>query len=328
MIPSAEKPFFGLSVAVLIPCHNEGATIAKVVGDFRMHLPFADVYVYDNNSSDNTVEQAESAGAIVRHEARQGKGHVVRRMFSDIDADIYLMVDGDDTYDATAATTMAELMIGEGLDLVNGVRIADSSTAYRPGHKLGNKLLSGIVKHIFGRGISDMLSGYRVFSNRFVKTFPMMSRGFEIETELTVHALELEMPIGEVSGKFTERAQGSESKLNSIRDGRRILSMIGRLWMNERPFTVLGGAAVLFALTSLGLAWPIFVEYAQTGLVPRLPTAALSASMMSVAFMLALVGLVLELITRGRQESKRMQYLAVPGVLSRIRKVGNLPLDE
>ncbi len=328
MNPSAEKPFFGLSVAVLIPCHNEGATIAKVVGDFKMNLPFADVYVYDNNSSDNTVEQAEAAGAIVRHEARQGKGHVVRRMFSDIDADIYLMVDGDDTYDASAATEMTKLMIGEGLDLVNGVRIADSSTAYRPGHKLGNKMLSGIVKHIFGRGISDMLSGYRVFSNRFVKTFPMMSRGFEIETELTVHALELEMPIGEVVGKFTERAQGSESKLNSIRDGRRILSTIGRLWMNERPFTVLGGAAVLFALTSLGLAWPIFVEYAQTGLVPRLPTAVLSASMMSVAFLLALVGLILDLITRGRQESKRMQYLAVPGVLSRVRKVGNLPIDE
>ncbi len=267
-------------------------------------------------SYDVIVAQAHAAGAIVRGEPRQGKGHVVRRMFSDVDADVYIMVDGDDIYDASAAPDMINRMIDEGLDSVNGVRIAESTSAYRPGHKFGNKMLSGIVQTIFGRGTTDMLSGYGVFSNRFVKTFPMMSRGFEVETELMVHALELQMPIGEVPGRFKDRPDGSESKLNSVRDGVRILKTIARLWSQERPFAVLGGTAVMFALVSLLLATPVFVEYFQTGLVPRLPTAILSASMMSIAFLLALVGRILDLITRGRQESKRMQYLAVPGVLS------------
>lgn len=312
-----DPPFMGLSLAVLVPSYNEEAAIATVVKDFKDHLPTADIYVYDNNSTDDTVTEARAAGAIVRSEPRQGKGHVVRRMFSDVDADIYIMVDGDDTYDASAAPDMVNRMIEEGLDLVNGMRVAENTSAYRPGHKFGNKMLSGIVQTIFGRGTTDMLSGYRVFSNRFVKTFPMMSRGFEVETELTVHALELQMPIGEVPGKFKDRAEGSESKLNSIRDGVRILKTIARLWSQERPFAVLGSAAAVFALMSLVLAAPVFLEYFQTGLVPRLPTAVLSATMMSSAFLLALVGRILDLITKGRQESKRMQYLAVPGVLSK-----------
>jgi glycosyltransferase involved in cell wall biosynthesis len=224
-----EPRFGGLSIAVLIPCYNEATAIDKVVRDFAKALPQADIYVYDNNSTDGTAEVATAAGAIVRREPRQGKGHVVRRMFADVEADIYLMVDGDDTYDASAAPEMVARMVDEGLDLVNGVRIAGTQTAYRPGHKLGNRVLSGLVQSIFGRGTTDMLSGYRVFSRRFVKTFPMMSRGFEIETELTVHSLELDMPTGEVPGAFKDRAEGSESKLNSIRDGVRILSTITKL---------------------------------------------------------------------------------------------------
>ncbi|WP_420558702.1 glycosyltransferase family 2 protein [Roseovarius sp.] len=305
----------GLRVAVLIPCFNEAAAIGTVVRDFSAALPQADIYVYDNNSSDGTAEVAARAGAIVRREPRQGKGHVVRRMFADVEADIFVMVDGDDTYDAAAAPAMVSRLADEGLDLVNGVRVAGTDTAYRPGHKLGNQVLSGLVRTIFGRGSSDMLSGFRVFSRRFVKTFPMMSRGFEIETELTVHALELGMPTAEVPGRFKDRPDGSESKLNSIRDGLRILSTITRLLKQERPFLVFSTIASVFAIMSLTLAGPVFAEYFATGLVPRLPTAVLSASLMILAFLMGAVGLILDTVTRGRQEAKRMQYLSVPGVL-------------
>ncbi|MDR9394616.1 MAG: glycosyltransferase family 2 protein [Roseovarius sp.] len=315
----AQPGIDALEIAVLIPCHNEAAAIGTVVRDFRAALPDARIYVYDNNSSDNTAAVARAAGAIVRREPRQGKGHVVRRMFADIEADIYVMVDGDDTYDASRAPEMVGHMVADGLDLVNGVRVAGSDTAYRPGHALGNRVLSGLVGTIFGRGTSDMLSGYRVFSRRFVKTFPMMARGFEIETELTVHSLELDMPTGEVPGRFKDRAEGSESKLNSIRDGLRILSTISKLLKQERPLPVFGGLAVAFALLSLGLAWPVFTEYFATGLVPRLPTAVLSASIMILAFLLGVAGLILDTVTRGRQETKRMRYLSVPGVLSRLQ---------
>ena len=314
---AAPVPRFGaLSIAVLIPCYNEAAAIGTVVGDFRKALPEADIYVYDNNSTDGTAEIAAEAGAIVRREPRQGKGHVVRRMFADVEADIFLMVDGDDTYDASAAPQMVARMVSEGLDLVNGVRVAGSETAYRPGHKLGNRVLSGLVRSIFGRGSSDMLSGYRVFSRRFVKTFPMMSRGFEIETELTVHSLELDMPTAEVPGHFKDRAEGSESKLNSIRDGVRILSTITKLLKQERPLPVFGALAGGLALLSVALSLPIFAEYFTTGLVPRLPTAVLSTSIMLLAFLMGAVGLILDTVTRGRQETKRMRYLSVPGVLS------------
>jgi hypothetical protein len=304
-----------LRVAVLIPCYNEAAAIGTVVSDFRAALPQADIYVYDNNSSDGTADVAAAAGAIVRREPRQGKGHVVRRMFADVEADIFVMVDGDDTYDATAAPAMVARLADEGLDLVNGVRVAGTDTAYRPGHKLGNQVLSGLVQAIFGRGSSDMLSGFRVFSRRFVKTFPMMSRGFEIETELTVHALELDMPTAEVPGRFKDRPDGSESKLNSIRDGLRILSTITKLLKQERPFLVFSTIASVFAITALTLAGPVLAEYFATGLVPRLPTAVLSASLMILAFLMGAVGLILDTVTRGRQETKRMQYLSVPGVL-------------
>lgn len=308
-----------LSVAVLIPCFNEAAAIGKVVREFRVALPGADIYVYDNNSTDGTAQVAREAGAIVRQEPRQGKGHVVRRMFADVEADVFVMVDGDDTYDAASAPAMVEKLVAEGLDLVNGVRVAESQTAYRPGHKLGNRALSGLVQMIFGHGATDMLSGYRVFSRRFVKTFPMMSRGFEIETELTVHALELDMPMGEVAGPFKDRAEGSESKLNSLRDGMRILRTIVRLLKQERPLPFFGGFALIFAALSLGLAWPVVAEFLQTGLVPRLPTAVLSASIMILAFLFGAVGLILDTVTRGRQETKRMQYLVVPGILSELR---------
>lgn len=315
-----QEPLYGgLSVAVLIPCYNEAAAIGQVVRDFSAALPGAEIYVYDNNSTDGTAQVAAEAGAIVRHEPRQGKGHVVRRMFADVEADIFVMVDGDDTYDASTAPQMVARMLIEGLDLVNGVRVAGTETAYRPGHKLGNKALSGLVQMIFGRGATDMLSGYRVFSRRFVKTFPMMSRGFEIETELTVHSLELDMPTGEVPGRFKERPEGSESKLNSIRDGLRILSTITRLLKQERPLPVFATLAVMLALGSLGFAWPVFSEYFTTGLVPRLPTAVLSASIMILAFLSVAVGLILDTVTRGRQEQKRMRYLSVPGVLGRIQ---------
>lgn len=308
-----------LDIAVLIPCYNEAQAIATVVRDFRAALPGATIYVYDNNSTDGTAEVARAAGALVRQEPRQGKGHVVRRMFADIEADIYVMVDGDDTYDASKAPDMVGAMLRDGLDLVNGVRVAQSETAYRPGHAFGNKMLSGLVQTIFGRGTSDMLSGYRVFSRRFVKSFPMMSRGFEIETELTVHSLELNMPVGEVPGRFTDRAEGSQSKLNSIGDGFRILSTITKLLKQERPLPVFGAAALLLALLSLGLATPVVLEFVATGLVPRLPTAVLSASIMILAFLSLAVGLVLDTVTRGRQEVKRMQYLAQPGVLATLQ---------
>ncbi|MCT4609171.1 MAG: glycosyltransferase family 2 protein [Pelagimonas sp.] len=309
--------FDALEIAVLIPCYNEGEAIAKVVKDFRAALPQATVYVYDNNSTDETVVRARAAGAVVRHEPRQGKGHVVRRMFADIEADVYLMVDGDDTYDASAAPELIRKMTSEGLDLVNGTRSAISQTAYRPGHKFGNMMLSGLVQKIFGRGTTDMLSGYRVFSNRFVKSFPIMSRGFEIETELTVHALELQMPMGEAQTAFQDRPEGSESKLNSIRDGIRILRTIMRLARQERPLWFFSLFAAVFAAASLALAAPVIAEFVSTGLVPRLPTAVLSASLMIIAFLSSAVGMILDLVTRARQEAKRMQYLSIPGVLSK-----------
>lgn len=317
--PQAAHEAAELSIAVLVPCHNEASAIGKVVADFRAALPRADIFVYDNNSTDGTAAVAAEAGAVVRHEPRQGKGHVVRRMFADIDADIFVLVDGDDTYDAVSAPVMIDKLVTEGLDLVNGVRVAGTQSAYRPGHELGNKALSGLVRKVFGRGATDMLSGYRVMTRRFVKSFPMASQGFEIETELTVHSLELDMPVGEVAGPFRDRAEGSVSKLNTIRDGVRILSMIVRLLQQERPLAVYGGCAIVMAAVSLGLGIPLFIEFFETGLVPRLPTAILAASTMLLAFFLAAVGLILNTVTRGRWENKRMRYLSVPGIHSQMQ---------
>lgn len=314
-VPNAAQD---LSIAVLIPCYNEAAAIENVVKDFAQALPDATIYVYDNNSTDQTAELAAKAGAVVRTEPRQGKGYVVRRMFADIEADIYVMVDGDDTYGASAAPDMVAKLVSEGLDIVNGARDPNHQGAYRPGHEFGNKMLSGIVKTIFGQGARDMLSGYRIFSRRFVKTFPMMARGFEIETELTIHSLELNMPMGEVIVPFKDRPVGSESKLNSIRDGIRILLTITRMLKQERPLQVFSAVAALFCLTALGLGIPVISEFFATGLVERLPTAVLSASLMLLAALSLSVGLILDTVTRGRQESKRMMYLSVPGVLGKL----------
>ena len=304
--------FPSLHIAVLVPCYNEEAAIGKVVTDFRAALPTADIYVYDNNSKDRTVGVARAAGAEVRSETQQGKGYVVRRMFADIDADIYVLVDGDDTYDAAAAPTLIQHLLDQHLDMVNGARITEIEAAYRPGHRFGNVLLTTIVAKIFGNRIGDMLSGFRVFSRRFVKSFPALSGGFEIETELTVHALELAMPISEVKIAYKDRPVGSASKLRTFRDGFRILKMIMILVKEERPlafFTAL--SAGLMALAVI-LVVPVIVTYVEIGLVPRLPTAVLSTGITLLAFLSLSSGFVLDTVTRGRREMKRLHYLSIP----------------
>jgi glycosyltransferase involved in cell wall biosynthesis len=300
-------------VAVLIPCYNEATTIGGVVSDFMRALPSAAVYVYDNNSTDETVRLAAAAGAIVRKEPLQGKGNVVRRMFADVEADVYVLVDGDGTYDAESATHMVGLLLHESLDLVNGARVATSDGAYRMGHAFGNKLLTGTVAAIFGTRIRDMLSGYRVLSRRFVKSFPALATGFETETELTVHALELRLPMAEVDTPYRERPAGSASKLRTFRDGFRILRTIVLLLKEERPlaFFSCGGAAM--ALTAVLLAWPLLTNYLETGLVPRFPTAILATGLVILAFMSFVAGLVLDTVTLGRREIKRLHYLALRG---------------
>ena len=301
------------SVAVLVPCYNEAAAIHKVVTDFKAALPKATVYVYDNNSTDDTIAVARSAGAIVRTEKMRGKGNVVRRMYADIEADIYVLVDGDDTYEAMAARAMVDRLWTEQLDMINGQRITDIEAAYRPGHKLGNVVLTGIVRKIFGDPISDMLSGYRVMSRRFVKSFPTIAEGFGIETEMTVHALQLRMPIAEMPTAYKDRPPGSASKLRTYRDGVLILSTIVGLVKQELPMAFFGGIAGVLALISLILAYPIFIEFARTGLVPRFPTAIAATGFMLAAFLSLTSGVILDSVTRGRWEVKRLQYLALKG---------------
>jgi glycosyltransferase involved in cell wall biosynthesis len=298
-------------VAVLVPCYNEERAIAKVVADFRAALPQAAVYVYDNNSSDGTVAAAQAAGAVVRRETYQGKGHVVRRMFNDVEADVYVLVDGDATYDAMSAPAMVARLIADRLDMMVATRVDKEDAAYRRGHRTGNLLLTGLVAHLFGRAFTDMLSGYRVFSRRFVKSFPILSGGFEIETELTVHALELELPIGEMATPYYARPSGSASKLSTWSDGFRILGMLLKLYRAERPLPFFGAFGVAMALISVGFAIPIFVTYVQEGLVPRLPTAVLSTGLMLLAFLSVAVGLILDTVTRGRREAKLIAYLAL-----------------
>jgi glycosyltransferase involved in cell wall biosynthesis len=298
-------------VAVLVPCYNEEGAIAKVVADFHAALPDAALYVYDNNSTDGTVAVAEKAGATVRHETYQGKGHVVRRMFNDVEADVYVLVDGDATYDAASARAMVTKLIDERLDMVVATRVDRDPGAFRPGHRLGNRLLTGFVAHVFGRSITDMLSGYRVFSRRFVKSFPVLSGGFEIETELTVHALELELPVGEIATPYFSRTGGSVSKLSTWGDGFRILWTVFRLYRAERPLSFFGGMGLALAIVSIGLAVPIFITYVQEGLVPRLPTAVLSTGLMLLAFLCFACGLILDTVTRGRRELKLLAYLAL-----------------
>jgi glycosyltransferase involved in cell wall biosynthesis len=298
------------SIAVLVPCYNEEAAIGKVVADFRSALPDAAIYVYDNNSTDRTVEAAAKAGATVRREQHQGKGRVVRRMFTDVDADIYVLVDGDATYDAPSAPAMIEKLVSERLDMVCAVRIDREEAAYRIGHRAGNRLLTGFVAHVFGETFTDMLSGYRVFTRRFVKSFPVLSGGFEIETELTVHALELELPVGELKTPYYSRPQGSASKLNTWRDGIRILKTVLRLYRFERPMPLFTGFGLSLAIIAIGLAIPIFVTYVQEGVVPRLPTAVLSTGLMVLAFLSIACGVILDTVTRGRRELKLLAYLA------------------
>ncbi len=302
-----------MKVAVLVPCYNEEAAIAKVVADFRAALPEAAVYVYDNNSKDQTSARAREAGAVVRSETRQGKGNVVRRMFADIEADIYVLVDGDDTYDAGASPRMIAQMIADGADLLTARRIHTDAAAYRPGHVLGNRMLTGLTALLFNVHLSDMLSGYRVFSRRFVKSFPFTAEGFAIETELTVHAVRLMMPMAEMDTRYKERPVGSVSKLNTFRDGFRILGTIGYLVREERPLVFFATIALIFAAAATLMGAPVVSEYLQTGLVPRLPTAVLATGLMVIACLSLTCGLILDTVTRGRWEAKRMAYLAIPG---------------
>jgi glycosyltransferase involved in cell wall biosynthesis len=297
-------------VAVLIPCYNEEAAIGKVVADFRTALPGAAVYVYDNNSTDRTVEAAAKAGASVRREQHQGKGRVVRRMFTDVDADIYVLVDGDATYDAPSARAMIDKLVAERLDMVCAVRVDSEEAAYRPGHRAGNRLLTGFVAHVFGQSFTDMLSGYRVFTRRFVKSFPVLSGGFEIETELTVHALELELPVGEMPTPYYSRPVGSASKLSTWRDGARIVRTVLRLYRAERPLPLFTAIGISLAIVAIGIAIPIFVTYLQEGIVPRLPTAVLSTGLMLLGCLAVVCGLILDTVTRGRREIKLLAYLA------------------
>jgi glycosyltransferase involved in cell wall biosynthesis len=299
-----------LRVAVLVPCYNEETAIAQVVSDFRTALPQAAIYVYDNNSRDRTVEVARKAGAIVRREAHQGKGHVVRRMFSDIEADVYVLVDGDATYDAPSARAMIARLFADRLDMVVGARVDREAAAYRLGHRFGNKLLTAFVANVFGDTFRDILSGYRVFSRRFVKSFPVLSGGFEIETELTAHALVLELPVAEIETPYFARPAGSASKLNTWRDGIRILGTIVKLYRSERPLGFFSGIGTSLAIMSVGITIPIFVTYLEEGLVPRLPTAVLSTGLMVLAALAIACGLVLDTVTRGRREVKRLAYLS------------------
>jgi hypothetical protein len=299
-------------VAVLIPCRNEEAAIGKVVSDFQNALPEAIVYVYDNNSTDHTMLEARAAGAIVRRERLQGKGHVVRRMFADIDADVYVLVDGDDTYDANAAPGMLDILVERQLDMVSAARYGAVRDAYRPGHRFGNVLLTTLVTWAFGDGISDLLSGYRVFSRRFVKSFPALSSGFETETEFTVHALALHMPVHEVRANYRNRALGTSSKLNTYIDGFRILRAIVTLIQHERPLQVFSLAALVFLSLGTSFGIPVVIEFLQTGLVPRLPTAVLSTGLMLLGFLALACGLILDAVARGRKENRRLAYLAIP----------------
>ena len=301
-----------MRIAVLVPCFNEEASVATVVADFRKALPSADIFVYDNNSKDRTIAVAREAGAGVRSERHQGKGHVVRRMFADIDADVYVLVDGDATYDAPSAPRMVEKLLSEHLDMVVGFRVDQSAAAYRPGHRTGNWMLTSFLSSVFGETFKDILSGYRVFSRRFVKSFPVLSDGFEIETELSVHALELALPVAEIETPYYARPEGSFSKLNTWRDGFRILGTILKLYRSEKPLRFFTAIGIFLMLVSIGLAIPIVVTFLEEGVVPRLPTAVLSMGLMIVAVLSVSSGLVLDTVTRGRREMKLLAYLSQP----------------
>jgi glycosyltransferase involved in cell wall biosynthesis len=299
-------------IAVILPCYNEEAAIAQTVADFRASLPGATIFVYDNNSKDRTVEVARAAGAVVRSETMQGKGHVVRRMFADIEADIYVMADGDATYEAAAAPALVARLCDDNLDMVVGARKSEIEAAYRRGHRFGNAMLTGMLASIFGRSFTDILSGYRIFSRRFVKSFPVLSSGFEIETEISVHALELRMPVAEVVTAYAARPEGSESKLSTYRDGFRILNTIINLFRSERPLVFFGMIALLLAVIAVILSIPLVMTFLETGLVPRLPTAILVTGLIILAALSCMSGLILDTVVRGRREVRRLAYLSFP----------------
>ena len=302
----------GPTIAVLLPCYNEGAAIAQTVAGFRAALPGATVYVYDNNSTDGTVEVAREAGAVVRRERIQGKGAVVRRMFADVDADIYVMADGDATYDAASAPALVRRLLDEQLDMIVGSRTGETELAYRRGHRFGNALLTGMLARLFGRSFTDILSGYRVFSRRFVKSFPSLSAGFEIETEISVHALELKMPCAEAPTPYFARPEGSASKLSTYRDGWRILSTILTLYRIERPLLFFGSIGLALGAAAVILAAPLVLTYMETRLVPRFPTAILATGLVILAALCFFAGLILDTVVRGRREVRRLAYLAYP----------------
>ncbi|MBF0817249.1 glycosyltransferase [Microbacterium paludicola] len=303
--PSVARPV----IAAIVPCYNEALAIAKVVADLKAAVPEMVVYVYDNNSTDGTGDIAREAGAIVRREERKGKGNVVRRAFADVEADIYVMIDGDDTYDAAALPEMIRVLREGPYDHVLGVRSQKTDTAYRPGHELGNRGFNWLVGSVFGTNVSDMLSGYRVMSRRFVKSFPAASREFEIETELTVHVMSIRVPHTELTVGFKDRPAGSESKLRTYHDGFRILALIGQLIRHERPLLFYGLFGTLLALLGIAFGVPVIVEYLETGLVPRLPTALLALGFVLFGALSWVIGLVLDGVLRSRREMSRLTYL-------------------
>lgn len=311
--PDQRSAAAGPLIAVLIPCYNEAAAIGRTIDGFRAALPAAAIYVYDNNSTDGTIAVAKEHGAIVRSERLQGKGHVVRRMFADVEADVFVLVDGDATYDAASAPHMYEMLVDQQLDLVVGARIAIEIETYRRGHRFGNAMLTNLLGWLFGRSFSDILSGYRVFSRRFVKSFPLLSSGFEIETEITVHALELRMPTAELETPYFARGENSVSKLSTFGDGWRILRTIATLFRNEQPLLFFGAFGVLAGLAALVLAFPLALTYLQTGLVPRLPTAVLVTGLVIVGVLSGFAGLILDTVVRGRREIRRLSYLSYAG---------------
>jgi glycosyltransferase involved in cell wall biosynthesis len=316
LTPASPGSFADLPrIAVLIPCRDEAVTIAEVVRAFQRALPAARIHVYDNGSTDGTAAIAAASGAFVRREMRPGKGVVVRRMFAEIEADAYVLVDGDGTYDAGDAPEMVRLLLEDGLDMVTGIRVDSAPASYRPGHRFGNRVLTALVRQVFGDRISDMLSGYRVFSRPFVKSFPALSTGFETETEFTVHALELGLPLGELRTRYSERPEGSASKLRTWRDGIRILRTIVNLVREERPLMFFSACGTAFMLIGLGLAVPVIAQYIAIGLVPRLPTAILAACLELLGFLSLGCGLILDSVARGRKEAKRLAYLAVSRTL-------------
>lgn len=312
-----------LKIAVLLPCYNEEQTIAAVVSDFRRAIPQAEIYVFDNASTDRTSFMAQAAGASVIRETHKGKGHVVRRMFAEVEADVYLMADGDGTYDAASAPELIALMLRERADMAIGARANIIQDAGRKGHAFGNRLFNSLYKRLFSNDYKDIFSGYRVFSRRFVKSFPALSKGFEIETEMSVHASELAMPVVEIELPYGKRPEGSTSKLNSVRDGLKILRTFVRLLKETHPVRFYGSLALCAMLLSLGLGAPIIMTYMETGLVPRFPTAILSMGLALMAVILSACGMILDSVAQGRIETKRLAYLMQPALRTAPRSAKN-----